>query len=261
MPNQQKAFRETGRPQDCASCARLLCTFLPSDPSKAIRQNHALVRGDRLECSDGDACLKFWIVVSGTAASCTAFEDGRRQIISLEGAGETVCSLMAGPGSQNWLEALTDCSICEIDLSPQARELQADPAFLAATFHVVHRRLERSQAHITTLGRLDSVERVTLFLAEMAVRAGATEDQSHLVTLPMSREDIADYLGLNAETVSRILTRLKKMKLVKFLSPSEYIIPDLAEVGRRLPVDLPEPESFRTQIVRGGPRALHEVPA
>jgi CRP/FNR family transcriptional regulator len=46
--------------------------------------------------------------------------------------------------------------------------LHADPAYHAATFHVVPRRLERCQHYITTLGRLDSVVRVTLFLAEMA---------------------------------------------------------------------------------------------
>lgn len=220
-----------------------------------------MVRGDRLESMEGASCLKFWIVLSGTAATCTAFEDGRRQIISIETTGETLCGLMAGPGTQNWLEALSDVEICEIDLSARARELQKTPAFLAATFHVTHRRLERLQTHVTTLGRLDSVERVTLFLAEMAVRAGATETAQPLVTLPMSREDIADYLGLNAETVSRILTRLKKSKLVKFLSPSSYVIPDLARVARRLPVDIPDPGVFRHDTIRSGPGVLHEVPA
>ena len=125
----------------------------------------------------------------------------------------------------------------------------------------MHRRLERCQNHITTLGRLDSVERVTLFLAEMAVRAGATREAPQLVTLPMSREDIADYLGLNSETVSRILSKLKKSRLVKFLSPSEYIVPDLAELDRRLPVDIPTQQVFRSDVVPSGPRTLREVSA
>ncbi len=239
----------------------MLCTFLPRDPSQVVQQKHFLKRGDRLDSVEADGCMRFWIVVHGTAASCTAFEDGRRQIVSLETRGETICSLMAGPGTQNWLEALSDCMICEVDLSSRARELHGDPAFLAATFHVVHRRLERCQTHVTTLGRLDSVERVTLFLAEMAVRAGATPDTQPLVALPMSREDIADYLGLNSETVSRILSKLKKSKLVKFLSPSEYVIPDLSELDRRLPVDIPTPQIFRSEVVPAGPSTLHEVSA
>ncbi|SDK57694.1 Crp/Fnr family transcriptional regulator [Aliiruegeria lutimaris] len=244
----------------CGSCQQVMCTFLPPQPENAIRVKHALKRGDRLDANEGNACLKFWIVVHGTAASCTSFADGRRQIVSLETKGETICSLMAGPGTQNWLEALSDCLICEIDLGTRAKELHADPAFLALSFHVVHRRLERSQSHLTTLGRLDSVERVTLFLAEMAARAGATLETQPVVSLPMSREDIADYLGLNSETVSRILSRLKKSKLVKFLSPSEFIIPDLAELDRRLPVAIPTPQVYRSEVVPGGPSILHEVP-
>ena len=59
------------------------------------------------------------------------------------------------------------------------------------------------------------------------------------MTLPMSREDIADYLGLNTETVSRILSRIKKTGLIKFLSPTEYVIPDFAALEGRLPVPVP----------------------
>ncbi|PRY23234.1 CRP-like cAMP-binding protein [Aliiruegeria haliotis] len=243
------------------SCGNMICTFLPPGHSQAAKQKHFMKRGRRLDSCESDTCMKFWVVVHGTAATCTAFEDGRRQIVGLETAGETICSLMAGPGTQNWLEALSDCIVCEIDLSGNARELQGDPEFLATTFHVVHRRLERTQNHITTLGRLDSVERVTLFLAEMAIRSGATRAKPQLVTLPMSREDIADYLGLNAETVSRILSRLKKSRMVKFLSPSEFIVPDLGELERRLPVEIPEPAMFRPAAVRPGPGTVHEVRA
>lgn len=259
MLNGQTVARATEKTPDCGSCGRMLCTFLPREPVGAMQHKHFLKRGDRLDSADGEGCMRFWIVVHGTAASCTSFEDGRRQIVGLETKGETICSLMAGVGTQNWLEALSDCMICEVDLSARARELHSDPAFLAATFHVVHRRLERCQNHVTTLGRLDSVERVTLFLAEMAVRAGATTDTQPLVSLPMSREDIADYLGLNSETVSRILSKLKKSKLVKFLSPSEFVVPDLAELDRRLPVSIPTPQVFRSEVVPAGPRALHEV--
>lgn len=260
MLSPKAAGRNTSRASNCGSCGHMLCTFLPSDPGQVLRHRHILKRGNRLDSAEGETCLKFWVVIAGTAASCTAFEDGRRQIVGLEARGEALCSLMAGPGTQNWLEALSDCVVCEIDLSSRARELHGNPAFLAATFHVVHRRLERTQRHITTLGRLDSTERVTLFLAEMAVRAGSTDTDPRPVSLPMSREDIADYLGLNAETVSRILTRLRKSRLVKFLTPSEFLVPDLGELGRRLPVDIPDAASFAPSAIRPGPSVLHEVP-
>lgn len=220
----------------CVFCALSGCSFRCLDPDNRHQREFDLVRGGRVEGDDGLACLKFWVVLKGTAATCTTFADGRRQILSLETPGDIICGLMAGNGSQTWLEALSDCHICELDLTPEAHSLRQDADFLGATFAVIHKRLERSQAHITTLGRLDSRERVLLFLAEMTRQSG--QIGQGLTTLPMSREDIADYLGLNAETVSRILSRLKKSGIVKFLSPTEYVIPDMDEVARRLPVPI-----------------------
>ncbi len=225
----------TGLSRACECCPAEGCAFHDLQPLQAHQHSIRLDRGGRLESAGSGACLQFWVVIEGTAATCTAFEDGRRQIVGLEEKGDVICAAMAGQGTQNWLEALSPCEICEIDLSPEGARLRHDAAFLAATFMVAHRRLTQAQAHISTLGRLDSRERVLLFLAQMASRAG-----KGLVTLHMSREDIADYLGLNAETVSRILSRIKKTGLVKFLSPTEYVVPDMGEIARRLPVPIQE---------------------
>nr|WP_318246046.1 Crp/Fnr family transcriptional regulator [Seohaeicola saemankumensis] len=234
MPISHQTTRQLHRP--CAFCAIHGCSFRCLDPDGRHQRELDLDRGERLENGDSGTCLKFWVVLRGTAATCTTFADGRRQILSLETPGDIVCGLMAGHSGQIWLEALSACRICELDLTPEAQTLRHDADFLAATFGVIHKRLERSQAHISTLGRLDSRERVLLFLAQMA-----SSTATGLVTLPMSREDIADYLGLNAETVSRILSRFKKSGVVKFLSPTEYVLPDMGEVARRLPVPLPVP--------------------
>lgn len=225
-----------GAAGSCALCRLRSCSFLPMQPDDRHKRDLKLARGQRLETLNNGMCMTFWIITEGTAATCTAFEDGRRQIVGLETAGDAVCGLMAGPGTQNWLEALSDVHICELDMSARAAELHRDPGFLSASFHIVHKRLERSLHHLTTLGRLDSYERVLLFLGEMAVRAGRAQS----VTLPMSREDIADYLGLNAETVSRIFSKIKKAGLVQFLSPTEYLVPDLGAIERRLPLPIPQ---------------------
>ena len=77
-------------------------------------------------------------------------------------------------------------------------------------------------------------------LAEMA---GRQKRQDRPVTLHMSREDIADYLGLNTDSVSRILSRIRKSGLFRFTSTSEYTVPDAEAVARRLPVALPDHNS------------------
>jgi CRP/FNR family nitrogen fixation transcriptional regulator len=72
------------------------------------------------------------------------------------------------------------------------------------------RQLQRAQSHMVVLGRKNAQERVASFLLEMASRLSA----SGAVELPMSRQDIADYLGLTIETVSRTLTRLARDGLI-----------------------------------------------
>lgn len=219
----------------CIACQPRLCAFTGPVPNRVPRRRVNMQRGDRVE-ELRDNCLKFWVLLSGTGAICTSFPDGRRQIVSLTHSGEVVCGLISTGDSPNWLEALEDCELCEIDLSQQAPVLAGNSEFMRTLLELAHGRLETVSRHVATLGRLDSSERVILFLAEMADRAGAREAAARPVRLPMSREDIADYLGLNTETVSRILTRLRKSGIVKFLSPTEYVIPEFAAMERRLPV-------------------------
>lgn len=232
---------------DCALCGNAGCAFrgfLP--PPEAIRF-HDLERGQHLDCREG-ACLRFWSVIDGCAATSTWFRDGRRQILSIERPGDTICGSMARENSEQRLEALTDCRICEIDLSPWADDLLTNLEFLTVVFRLLHARLEKTIAHLSTMGRLDSHERVTYFLADMAARRSRPDQP---VTLPMSREDIADYLGLNADSVSRVMSRIRKSKLVRFTSPTEYTVPDMDAVARRLPVAIPKPADAFAAV--GGP--------
>lgn len=211
-----------------------------------------LERGDRLALNDGH-CLRFWILISGTAASCTSLADGRRQIVGLDMPGDVVCGLSATDGAQAWIEALSRCVICEVDLSSVAGDIKDDPTFATEMFRNVHARLERSATHIVALGRLDSMERICFFLTEMARRAGTGQGPQIRVSLPMSREDIADYLGLNSETVSRLMGKIKKAGLAVFLSPTEFVVPDIAAIERRLPI-VPPHRRHRSTAGRSMPK-------
>ena len=242
----------------CERCALTGCAFrhLPIPDNGQIYRR--LVRGDRLGPKGPRACLQFWIIMHGTAATCTVLEDGRRQILGLETTGDVICGEMSGPGGENWVEALDDCLVCEIDLSAEAAQMGRDSRVMTATFGVIHRRMERALHHIATLGRLDSRERVMLFLAEMALRNAKAGRPGSPVSLPTSREDIADYLGLNTETVSRILGRVRKSGLVRFLSTTEYVIPDMSEIARRLPI---EPAAPPSPLPNRTPQPQLEIPA
>ncbi|MEO1115323.1 MAG: helix-turn-helix domain-containing protein [Pseudomonadota bacterium] len=224
-------------------CRSRLCQHITG--GHLDKKHKVLQRGDRLSLGDG-ACRKVWIIIYGMAAICFGLSDGRRQILGLETSGHIMCGMNNGGQNGSWIEALTETVLCEIDLTSLV-----SPAFAGETggdghrlvtelFAVIHQRLETCSAHLVTLGRLDSTERVTLFLADMARRMGRPVGQSLYLELPMTREDIADYLGLNTETISRVFSRLKKNKLVQFPSRSAIVIPDPKALERRLPVDIPD---------------------
>ncbi|WP_305987500.1 Crp/Fnr family transcriptional regulator [Roseibium sp. MMSF_3544] len=226
-----------------AMCKTRLCQLVIG--GRLQKRHKVLQRGDRLDLAGG-ACRKVWIIIYGMAAICVGLSDGRRQILGLETSGHIMCGMNNSRQTGSWIEALSETVLCEIDLS----SLEAPVAFNGAQtngqrlvtelFTVIHQRLEACSAHLVTLGRLDSTERVTLFLADMAYRLGRSVGESLYVEVPMTREDIADYLGLNTETISRVFSRLKKSRLVQFPSRNAFAIPDPDALARRLPIGIPD---------------------
>lgn len=211
-----------------------LCRF--GDCGARRASIRAMARGDRIYPTDRP-CMRFHIVRTGLVATCAMTPDGRRQIVCLNVAGDAICA-MSAQGAECWCEALAPSEICELDYTSHAAQLSGDAGFIRALFSLAHDRLERSAVHLVILGRLDGMERVCGFLAEMTRRTGRRVGNGWRVALPMSREDIADYLGLNTDTVSRLLTRIKNAGLARFMTVSEYEVPCLERLEARVPIAL-----------------------
>jgi CRP/FNR family nitrogen fixation transcriptional regulator len=92
-------------------------------------------------------------------------------------------------------------------MTRQTAAIQASPGFLPLAL----RTLSRAQRHLLVVGRQNAIERVAAFLLDMAERQGGLDR----IDLPMSRGDIADYLGLTVETVSRIFTKLRAKGIIR----------------------------------------------
>lgn len=195
-------------------------------------------KGARVRLGEADA-LRFRAVREGLVAVSLDSSQGRRQILCLTGPGELVCPGVPREGGTR-IEALAASRVCEIDLRTEGARLARDPDFAAQMYELTARGLAQAAARLVALGRLDGTTRLTGFLAEMAGRLGERTDGTLHLVLPMTREDIADCLGLNAETVSRILTRLRKAGLLRMRTPTLMEVPDpeaLAAHALPQPVD------------------------
>lgn len=165
--------------------------------------------------TQGDDAELLYRVVSGVVRTSRLNADGRRQVGGFYYAGD-LFGLEPGPEHRFAAEALSDCEIQVVRRSAVrafAGDVELDRAILDAT----SREMERLQDHVLLLGRKTALERVGGFLMAMAQRQ--SEDE---VDLPMGRQDMADYLGLTIETVSRMLTQLQGEAIVDFPSTRRF---------------------------------------
>jgi CRP-like cAMP-binding protein len=142
-------------------------------------------------------------VISGSVRTYKILSDGRRQIGGFYLPGD-IFGLEFADTHTFSAEAITDAKVVVVKHSAITGLADRDPAIGRELFALTGRELRRAQDHVLLLVK-SAQERVASFLLEMAERASA----GNTVELPMSRQDIADYLGLTIETVSRTFTGLE----------------------------------------------------
>jgi CRP/FNR family nitrogen fixation transcriptional regulator len=171
-------------------------------------------RDEEIYAQDDEVEL-LYRVVRGVVRTSRLTVDGRRQVGGFYYAGD-LFGLEPGPDHRFAAEALADCEVLAVRHSAVrafAGDAELDRAILEAT----RQEMERLQDHVVMLGRKSARERVASFLISIAQR----QDEAH-VDLPMGRQDMADYLGLTIETVSRMLTQLQGEAIVEFPSTRRF---------------------------------------
>jgi CRP/FNR family transcriptional regulator, nitrogen fixation regulation protein len=143
-------------------------------------------------------------VLSGTVRTYKVLNDGRRQVGAFYLAGD-VFGLEIGDEHTFSAEAISDSSILVVKRSAIIAQAGRDHVVARELWAATARELRRTQDHLLLLIK-NAQERVAAFLLEMADRS---HSPSGAIELPMSRQDIADYLGLTIETVSRTLTHFE----------------------------------------------------
>jgi len=152
--------------------------------------------------------------------------DGRRQIGAFYLAGD-IFGLEVGSEHTFSAEAIVDCKILVIKRSTVVNLAARETDVARQLWAMTASELQRVQDHIMLLIKT-AQERVAGFLLEMAKRAPAGNE----IDLPMSRQDIADYLGLTIETVSRTLTQLENSAAIAVPSSRRIVLRNRAALTR-----------------------------
>ena len=165
-------------------------------------------------------------VLSGTVRTYKVLNDGRRQIGAFYLAGD-IFGLEVGTEHTFSAEAIVDCKILVIKRSTVINLAARETDVARQLWAMTASELQRVQDHIMLLIKT-AQERVAGFLLEMAKRAPAGNE----IDLPMSRQDIADYLGLTIETVSRTLTQLENSAAIAVPSSRRIVLRNRAALTR-----------------------------
>ena len=165
-------------------------------------------------------------VVSGTVRTYKVLVDGRRQIGAFHLPGD-VFGFETGEEHTFSAEAITDCRIAVVRRSALVALAARDNEVARQMWAFTARELNRVQAHMLLLIK-SARERVATFLLEMAERVAADDT----VELAMSRQDIADYLGLTIETVSRTLTQLEKNAAIEVSTARRIVLRNHSALAR-----------------------------
>ncbi|HEX3936891.1 MAG TPA: helix-turn-helix domain-containing protein [Xanthobacteraceae bacterium] len=151
----------------------------------------------------------FYKVLSGSVRTYKILSDGRRQVGGFYLAGDIFGLEFADEHSLS-AEAITDAKVIVVKRSAINGLAARDAAVARQLFTLTGRELHRVQDRIMLLIK-SAQERVASFLLEMSARVSG----ANAIELPMSRQDIADYLGLTIETVSRTLTALEDLAAIE----------------------------------------------
>jgi CRP/FNR family nitrogen fixation transcriptional regulator len=160
-------------------------------------------------------------VISGAVRDVRVLDDGRRQIGAFHLPGD-VFGMECGDCHRYSAEAVADSEIALVRRSTLDKAADADGSAARKLWGVTSHDLQRLQDHLMLLGRKSAAERVASFLIDLSRRL----NQQKVVDLPMPRSDIADYLGLTIETVSRTFTQLEREHAIAMPSSRHIVLRD-----------------------------------
>lgn len=167
---------------------------------------------------EGEQVEHIYRVVSGAVRTMRFSSDGRRQILAFHLPGDTF-GTEAGETHACSAEAVNAVEVVMVRRLLLERAVDEDTQAARRWLELTFKDLRSAQDHALILGRKGAAERVAAFLLRFADRFTRGQD----IDLPMSRADIADYLGLTIETVSRAFTEMERLRAIA-LPSSRHIV-------------------------------------
>jgi len=163
---------------------------------------------------EGEPSTTVYMVTHGTACRYKMLTDGRRQIVSFALSGDFLGSPFIERHSCS-VDAISEVTVRQLSRGPFLTFLRAHPKSLCLMMEAALQETSAAHDHMLMLGRGTAEEKIVEFIISWRARIGRKGALASLVPLPMSRRDVADFLGLTIETVSRVVTKLERENVLR----------------------------------------------
>ena len=211
---------------DCAIRELAVCGVLESGALRAFKENGPTVHYDAGETVvfEADQAANVYSLTSGLLRLSKLLPDGRRQIAGFLFPGDFLGITMEEEHAFT-AEAIAPSALCKFPRRQFDDFVSEHPELERRLYAVAAHELAAARQQLVLLGRKTATERIASFLMMLAGRCHSLRDGPD-IPFPMSRADIADYLGLRIETVSREISALKVARVIQLTGRQSFRIVD-----------------------------------
>ena len=176
-----------------------------------------------------DPSTHLYNVTEGNVKIYQLLDDGRIQIIGFLYPGDFFGTYKNNKYNYS-AEAIGNLRVCVFDQRILDKYMDQNPILAKELLNQTSYELTLAQDRMTVMGRLNAIEKIAIFFINISNQRKRIGWQSNPISLSMARQDIADYLGLTIETVSREISKLKTSNIIKIISSKQLFINDIEKL-------------------------------
>lgn len=190
---------------------------------------HVRFNGGHTIFSEGERADSAFGLSHGVVRLYRMLPDGRRQVVAFALPGDFLAMPLAERFSFS-ADAIGEVSVCRFPREELKRLIQSSPNIMRLLMEFATRELQTAQDQLTLLGNGSAEEKVAAFLINWRDRMARVTSISQVVPLPMRRRDIADFVGLKLETVSRTLAKFEERNVIRIV-PNGVLLTGLEQTA------------------------------
>lgn len=215
----------------CLSRHLAVCSAVPADKMYVIESAVGEMRlhAGAILAHEGAPRREVYTLTRGMMRRVRLLADGRRLVAGFILPGDFI-GFSSGSHYRHTIEAVTECALCAFSMQEMKTLCKQLPELESGLLEHACTELDATRSGLMTLARLNPAERLAHFLIEIGERQRLRGGSATEIALPMTRTDIADYLGLTIETVSRSFTRLRREDIIGLDGAHHVTLLDVAKL-------------------------------